>query len=89
MILSIAHFYEKKGLHKTLSFLVAIFTIGLVFYGIVTLINSNIEEIIIAAPEYQIKLISLFDIYAEKYQVDATLLRDQVVAKINFTSLLS
>lgn len=89
MILSIAHFYEKKGLHKTLSFIVAIFTIGLVFYGIWKVINSNIEEIIVAAPEYQEKLISLFDIYTEKYQLDATLLRDQVIAKINFTSLIS
>lgn len=42
-----------------------------------------------AAPEYQEKLISLFDIYTEKYQLDATLLRDQVIAKINFTSLIS
>jgi AI-2 transport protein TqsA len=89
MVLSISYFYEKRGLHKTLSFIVAIFTIGLVFYGIWKVINSNVEEIIVAAPEYQEKLISLFDTYTEKYSVDATLLRDQVIAKINFTSLLS
>lgn len=89
MILSISNFYSKKWLQKTLSFIVAIFTIWLVFYGIWKVINSNIEEIIVAAPEYQEKLMSLFDVYAEKYELDATLLRDQVVAKINFTSLLS
>lgn len=89
MILSISNFYNKKWLHKTLSFIIAIFTIGLVFYGIWKVINSNIEWIIVAAPEYQEKLVTLFDTYTQKYEVDATLLRDQVVAKINFTSLLS
>ena len=51
------------------------------------MINSNVEEIIVAAPEYQAKLITLFDVYAEKYSIDATLLREQVVAKINWKLL--
>jgi AI-2 transport protein TqsA len=89
MVISISHFYEKKWLHKVLSFIVAIFTIALVFYGIWKLINSNVEDIIVAAPEYQEKFISILDVYAEQYNIDARILRDEVIGKINFTNLLS
>lgn len=89
VILSISNFYHHKWLHKTLSFIVAIITIGLVFYGIGRVINTNVEEIILAAPEYQEKLINIFDGYAEKYSIDSTIVRDQIFDKINITSLIT
>ncbi len=89
MIISISNFYHKKWLQKTLSFIAAIFTIGLVFYGIGKVINSNVEEIIVAAPVYQEKLVWIFDVYSAKYNIDATLIREQIFEKVNFTTLFS
>lgn len=89
MILSISNFYHKKWLHKTLSFIIAIITIALVFYGVAKVINTNVEDIIVAAPEYQEKLINIFDGYAEKYSIDSTIVRDQILDKINITSIIT
>ena len=89
IIISITNFYHSKWLHKTFSFIVALFTIGIVFYAIWKIINSNVEEIILAAPEYQEKLMLLFDSYAEKYSINSTVVRDEIIGKLDIPALLS
>lgn len=89
MILSISNFYHTKWLHRTVSFLAAIITIGLVFYGVWKIINTNVEEIIIAAPEYQERLINIFNGYAEKYSIDSSIIQDQILSKIDITTLIT
>lgn len=89
IVISITKFYHSKGLHNILAFLFALISIGIVFYIIARIINSNVEEIINAAPEYQRKLMDIFDTYAQKYSIDSSLLRDELIAKIDIPTLLS
>jgi len=89
LVISISRFYKQKWLHKSIAFVLAIITIGIVFYGIWKIINTNVEDIIIAAPEYQEKLLIAFDTYAEKYSIDSTVLREQFFERLDISVIIS
>jgi len=89
IILSIASFYRHYGLHKYLSLLASLFTIAVVMYGIGKVLDANIQEIITSAPAYQEKLISIFDSYAQKYSIDSTIVREQILWNLDITLIVS
>lgn len=66
-ITSLSKFFNKKWLNKILSFILAIFTFVLLFWGIGELINSNIKEIAKHSQEYQNKFVDII------YSLDNTL----------------
>lgn len=89
IILSITNFYHSKWLQKTIAFIASIITIWIVVYIIGKIINTNVEEILIAAPEYQEKLIILLEDYAEKYSISSNVIREEIIGGINITALIS
>lgn len=89
ILLSISSFYKRIGVPKYISFLVALITVGVVFYIIWWIVNNNIEEIIKAAPVYQEKLLKIFSIYAEKYNLDENVLKSEIIQSISFSDIFS
>jgi len=89
LTLSIAGFYRNYGIHKYISFVCSLITIFFVIYIAAKIINSNIEEIIVASPVYQEKLLGVFDTYAQKYEMNSTIVRDMLIAKIDITALVT
>jgi len=89
LTLSIAGFYRGYGIHKYISFVCSLITIFFVIYIAAKIINTNIEEIIVASPVYQEKLLGMFDTYAQKYDVNSTIVRDMLIAKIDITALVT
>ncbi len=89
LVLSISNFYHNIWAPRFISFIASIITIVFVFYIIGVIINTNIEGIIRAAPEYQSKLESILGFYIEKYQIDSTVVRNEIVQKIDIAYLIS
>jgi predicted PurR-regulated permease PerM len=89
LLLSISNSYHHIGIPKYISFIGSIITVVIVFYIIGLIINNNIEEIIKAAPEYQEKLENILSLYIEKYNIDSTVIRNEIIQKIDIAYLVS
>jgi len=89
IIVSLSTFFKGRWLPKIIAFIASLFTIGLVLYWIAQIINSNINEIIIWAPEYQQKLIRITTEIASVFNIDEKIIVSQFIEKINIPSLIS
>ncbi len=90
IILSIKNFYVKHFfLPSFFAFISSFFTIAVVFYVITLIINTNIDAIIRLAPSYQERLILMFQNYADNYNIDTSLLSEQVFWYISLSTLFT
>jgi AI-2 transport protein TqsA len=89
IILSLVSFFQTKGVPRFISFILSLGVIGLVIFTITQIINTNINEIILQAPTYQDKLTQIALEVAGRYNLNAQIILDQFVAKINIPSLVS
>ena len=89
-ILSIAWFYTRKfWIHQYISFVLSLFTIGIIFYIIWQIINANIDTLIRSAPKYQAKFTEIISYYWERYNIDTNILTDDVLSFFSFSDILS
>jgi len=89
LILSIQWFFVSKWFHRYLWFIASLITIGLVLFWIGQIINTNIDDIIERAPEYQEKLSNITADISEKYNIDQSIVGAQILDKINIPVLIS
>jgi len=89
IIISLSSFFHYYWVPKPISFIASLITIGLFFFIVGKIIDTNIEGIIIGAPLYQERLISIFDVYAQKYAIDSTLIRQQILQNLDIGQLIS
>ncbi len=89
ILLSISSFYTKVWVPKYISFFVALITVGIVFYIIGWIVNNNIEEIIKASPVYQEKLWNIFSAYMEKYDVDQSVIKWEIMQNLDLANIFS
>jgi len=90
IILSISWFYRRVFLLPAyISFLFSLITIGLVFYIIGQIINTNIDSIIRLAPLYQEKFIRIITTYAETYNIETNIASEQFFSNISFSDIFS
>lgn len=90
IILSISGFYQRTlSFPKYLSFPLSLITLGVIFYIIWQIINTNIDAIIRLAPLYQEKLIRIIDTYAELYNLETNILSEQFFSNISFSDIFS
>ncbi|USN58362.1 MAG: AI-2E family transporter [Candidatus Peribacteria bacterium] len=89
-IISLAGFFRRRGLHKVLAFIFALLTIILFFWGVGYIINSNIEDIIALAPQYQQKFVNLtLPLLQSIPYVDVSHIEKDILTQINIGDLLS
>ncbi len=88
-IVSLSNFFIRKGLFPLLSFLASLFIYGFIIWVFSQIINSNIQDIIKQAPEYQEKLINVMVRVGEYFSIDKSLILDEVTSKINIPQLIS
>lgn len=90
IILSIKNFYAKHfALPAFFSFTFSFMTLAVVLYIITLILNANIDAIIKLAPSYQERLIQMFEDYAESYQIDVSMLSEQVFSYISLSTLFN
>lgn len=88
-ILSLSWFFQKKGVPKVIAFLLSLFTYFLIFWIISQIINSNIQQIIALAPEYQDKMENIINKWETTFNIDKWVIYERVFAWIDIPSILS
>ena len=86
-IIGLSNFYRKLRIWWFLSFLLSLGTYGLIFWGIGTLIGSNIEDLILLLPEYQIRVSSLFSELFASFPILKQINVDSIVHRINLQAI--
>ena len=89
IIISLASFIRKYGIQRHIAFLWALFILGLFIYLTGKIIDSNIQQLIIEAPWYQQKLITIFEIYSQKYNIDSDIISQSVLESFSITSIFT
>ena len=88
-ILSLSWFFQKKWIPNVLSFLLSLFTYFLIFWLISWIINSNIQQIMALAPEYQTKLQNIVNSFETTFNIDKWVLYERVFSWIDIPSILT
>lgn len=89
IIISLASFFIHYGLPKYIALILSLFIFALFLYIIWKIIDTNVQQLIIEAPWYQQKFLSIFDFYTNKYSIDSNILREQIFEWFNITTLLT
>lgn len=88
-ILSLSWFFQTKGLPKVLSFLLSLFSYFIIFWLISWIINSNIQQIMALAPEYQSKLQNIINSFETTFSIDKWVLYERMFNGIDIPSILT
>lgn len=93
IIISLASFFHHYGMQKHFALVSALCMIALFIFLTGKIIDSNINKLIIQAPAYQQTLLSMFDTYTQKYNIDGNIIRDGLLENFSisliFTSVAS
>lgn len=89
IILSLASFFLKKGLPKILSFILSLVVIVFIIIAIGQIINSNINELIVAAPTYEEKLARIVGQIAQTLDINPKIVIEQFVENVDIPNLVA
>lgn len=88
-VLTLAHFFESKWIRSFLAFFLSLACYGTIFWIIALIINSNIEEIIRQAPQYQEKLTMIIGNLATQFSIDRTIILQEINSKADIPQMIS
>jgi len=88
-ILTVFHFFESKGVRPVLAFISSLTFYIAIFWIITLIINSNIAEIVKQAPIYQEKLIRIVNSTATEFNIDRSIILQEINNSINIPQMLS
>jgi len=88
-IASLSNFFIGKGLFKPFAFILSLVTYGFVFWVITLIVNTNIQDIVSQAPEYQEKLIKITYKWADYFSIDQSTMLSEITSKIDIPALIS
>jgi len=89
IIISLASFFRHYWVPKYLALIAALFLIFLFLYLTGEIIDSNVKQLIKEAPIYQENLILIFDIYADKYGINSTVVTQKLLETFTLTSVFT
>lgn len=88
-IVSLSWFFQKKWVPKVISFFLSLFSYFLIFWVISQIINSNIQQIIALAPEYEEKMRAIINNLETSFNVDKWVIYERIFTWIDIPSMLS
>ena len=88
-ILSLSWFFQKRWIPKVVSFFLSLLTYIFIFWIISWIINSNVQQIVALAPEYQTKMETIINGLETTFKVDKWVIYERVFNGIDIPSILS
>lgn len=88
-IMSLSNFFAHRGVYQPFAFLFSLVSYGFVFWIITWIINTNIQDIISQAPEYQERLLLITYKVADYFAIDQSIIFSEITSKIDIPALIS
>ncbi len=89
IILSLANFFQDYKVPSIISYILSLGVILFVIYIIGQIITTNINKLILDAPNYEQKLVGIIGDLAVKFRIDPEMLRSQFVQSVDIPSIAS
>lgn len=89
IILSLSSFFRSLWVQRYLALFTSLFILWLFIYITGEIIDTNVKLLIKEAPWYQVRLIEIFDLYADKYGVNSSLVSEKILETFTLTSVFT
>ncbi len=89
IIISLTSFFRHYGVQRYLALFTSLFILALFIYLTGEIIDSNVKLLLKEAPWYQERLIIIFDLYADKYGINSTIVSEKVLETFTLTSVFT